>query len=487
MAKRTAVIDIGSNSTRMTIYEKSGRFSFHIIKETKSKVRIGEGAYNNNGNLQDFAIQRANSALKEFSIIAKNLSCNKILCIATSALRDAPNSDVFLKNIKKQFGFDIKIIDGNKEAYYGAIAVINMLNLPKEVTTIDIGGGSTELAKIKNGKIIKTVSINLGTVRLKELFYDKKILKNEIVKFIKKELLHVGSEFTSSHVVGIGGTIRALGKLYMEQINYPIATVHNFKCESEKILPLISKISNSSLLNLKSIGIKKDRLDTIREGLVIFETIIDKFCAKNIIISGVGIREGVYLSDLLRTMHDKFPTNFLLSFESLKHRFIKNNKESNMIAKSASALFDVLAPIHQIEDSYKHELVIASKLHSIGRVLNFYQEHLHTSYFILNNLNYGFLHKQKILISTIVKFYSKKITESSVQEYKELLPDIKTVNWLIFLFSLSKILYTNCSFKQIHFSYNNHTLHVHSDFELNIAKDLIKRVPKPASFAISIT
>eukprot|EP01156_Anaeramoeba_ignava_P011210 Anaeramoba_ignava/a482346_8.p2 GENE.a482346_8~~a482346_8.p2 ORF type:complete len:102 (+),score=1.26 a482346_8:923-1228(+) len=91
MAKITTVIDIGSNSTRMVVFKKTSRFGFHLLNESKSKVKISEGCYENNGNLQEIPMQRAFDALKSFVEIAKNLKSNKILCVATSALRDAPN------------------------------------------------------------------------------------------------------------------------------------------------------------------------------------------------------------------------------------------------------------------------------------------------------------------------------------------------------------------------------------------------------------
>jgi len=96
MAKRTAVIDIGSNSARMVVFERTSRFGFHLINETRSRVRISEGAYDNNGQLQPEAIERAISALSQFLTIAKSFKTHKILCVATSAVRDAPNKKAFL-------------------------------------------------------------------------------------------------------------------------------------------------------------------------------------------------------------------------------------------------------------------------------------------------------------------------------------------------------------------------------------------------------
>ena len=109
MAKRTAIIDIGSNSARMVVYEKSSSFAFHLLKEIKSRIRLGEGAYELGGELQSEPMQRAYDALSEFVSIIKNLKCTKTFCVATSALRDAPNAKEFTKKIKKELNLNIKI------------------------------------------------------------------------------------------------------------------------------------------------------------------------------------------------------------------------------------------------------------------------------------------------------------------------------------------------------------------------------------------
>ncbi len=175
MSKVTTIIDIGSNSMRMVVLQKSSRFAFSLINETKSKVKISEGCYENSGNLQEVPMQRAYESLKSFLNISNALKSRKIICVATSALRDAPNSKVFISRVKKDLGLNIKVIDGEKEAYYGGVAALNLLHEDSFVT-VDIGGASTEFCFIKNGKIEKSISLNIGTVRIKELYFNKIIL-----------------------------------------------------------------------------------------------------------------------------------------------------------------------------------------------------------------------------------------------------------------------------------------------------------------------
>ena len=487
MAKRTAIIDIGSNSARMAIFEKSSRFAFHLINETKSRVRIGEGAYNDGGILQEPALKRAFSALEEFSHIIHSLKCQKTMCIATSALRDAPNASIFIAKVKKELNIQIKIIEGTQEAYYGAVGSLNYLMPIEDAVTIDIGGGSTELARIEHGKIVDTISLNIGTVRLKELYFDKRKSHQEIHEFLDKEIQNIPERFASSTIIGIGGTLRSLSKMIMEKINYPIKTVHGFEYAIADYQILVDAIVTSDVLDLKNLGVRKDRYDTMREGCFIFQGLYQKFNAKRLITSGAGVREGAYLCDLLRSCHDRFSPNFLLSLRSLKDRFSIYEKDDLYVKKIATQLFDVLMPLHTINPTYKFELSVASELVNIGLKLGFYQSNLHSFYFVINNLNYGFSHEQKILIAMLIKYHAKKMmSPEEMDAYKSLLPDMATINWLGFLLALAKAINRDLGRGKITLSYENHTLTINAEKNLFLAKETIKQLLKPASFAIII-
>lgn len=487
MSKRTAIIDIGSNSARMAIFEKSSSFAFHLINETKSRVRIGEGAYNFGGVLQDVALKRAFSALEEFSHIIQSLKCTKILCIATSALRDAPNADVFIKQVRDNLNINIKIIEGTKEAYYGAIGSINYLKPIKNAITVDIGGGSTELARIENGNIVETISLDIGTVRLKELYFDKKSSLETIRQAINKEIQNIPPRFCTDEIIGIGGTIRSLSKMIMEQIHYPLKTVHGFEYHIDEHASFIESIITSDVLGLKNLGVRKDRYDTMREGCVIFQAIYQALLSKKVITSGAGVREGAYLCDLLRSSKHKFSPNFKLSLRSLKDRFSINEKNDLYVKRVSNLLFDALSPLHNLPQQYKFELSIAAELYNIGIKLGFYQNNLHSFYFVINNLNYGFSHEQKILIAILIKYHTNKLpSDEDIETYKTLLPDMQTLGWLSFLLSLAKAINADLSRGKITLSYENHTLTIKADQKLFLAKEQIKQLIKPASFAIII-
>ncbi len=439
MSKVTTIIDIGSNSMRMVVLQKSSRFAFNLINETKSKVKISEGCYENGGNLQEIPMQRAYESLKSFLNISNALKSRKIICVATSALRDAPNSNIFISRIKKDLGLNIKVIDGEKEAYYGGVAALNLLH-DDTFVTVDIGGGSTEFCFVKNGKIEKSISLNIGTVRIKELYFNKEDIEGAKKNILDnlKSIFNLDVEIPKK-VVGIGGSIRALSKMIMTNNEYPLDILHGYTYQVKNEISLFEKIIEARNSDeLKSLGVKKDRFDTIKEGAFIFKTILDELSISEVVTSGAGVREGAYLSDLLRNSNHKFPANFNVSVRNLLDRFEIDQKQSAFMGNNAGKIFDILKPMHNLDNKYKSLLIIASKLHSIGSTLNFYKSNDNAFDFILNGLNYDFLHTSRVVVAHTIKFSKKSLpNKSDILKYEELLPSLNVMQWMSFMISLN--------------------------------------------------
>jgi exopolyphosphatase / guanosine-5'-triphosphate,3'-diphosphate pyrophosphatase len=462
MSKVTTIIDIGSNSMRMVVLQKSSRFAFSLINETKSKVKISEGCYENGGNLQEIPMQRAYESLKSFLNISNALKSRKIICVATSALRDAPNSKVFISKIKKDLGLNIKVIDGEKEAYYGGVAALNLLH-DDTFVTVDIGGGSTEFCFVKNGKIEKSISLNIGTVRIKELYFNKDNIegaKKYILDDLKK-ISDLGIEIPKK-VVGIGGSIRALSKMIMTNNDYPLDILHGYTYGVKKEISLFQKILEARNNDeLKSLGVKKDRFDTIKEGAFIFKTILDELSISEVVTSGAGVREGVYLTDLLRNSNHKFPANFNVSVRSLLDRFEIDQKQSAFMGNNAAKIFDILKPMHNLDNKFRSLLIISSKLHSIGSTLNFYKSNDNAFDFILNGLNYDFLHTSRVVVAHTIKFSKKSLpSKSDILKYEELLPSLNVMQWMSFMISLNIAINHDFSRPKVSYELQNNVLKI---------------------------
>ena len=488
MSKVTTIIDIGSNSMRMVVLQKSSRFSFSLINETKSRVKISEGCYENNGNLQDIPMQRAYESLKSFLNISHALKSRKIICVATSALRDAPNSKVFISRVQKELGLNIKVIDGEKEAYYGGVAALNLLHANTFIT-MDIGGGSTEFSFIRDGKIEKSISLNIGTVRIKELYFNKNDIegaRKNILDNLKK-IFELGIEIPQK-VVGIGGSIRAFSKIVMSKNDYPLDILHGYTYSVKNETPLFNKIINAQNNDdLKSVGVKKDRFDTIKEGTFIFKTILDELNIKEVVTSGVGVREGVYLTDLLRNSNHNFPENFNVSVRSLLDRFQIDEKQSAYLGSNAGKIFDVLKPMHNLDSKFRTLLVIASKLHSIGSTLNFYKSNDNAFDFILNGLNYDFLHTSRVVVAHTIKFSKKSLpSKNDILKYQDLLPSLEVMQWMSFMISLNIAINQDLSRPKVEYVLNNNTLEIDLSNKSFLIQSNIDKLESPEDLEIKI-
>ena len=461
MARITAVIDFGSNSVRLVLFQRTSRFGFKVIHESKQRVRIGEGAYHNGGVLQEKPMERAILALLGFKSIMNSFKVRKVLAIATSALRDAPNRNIFLNRVRKEVGINLKVIDGKKEALLGGIASANLLHLSKGVT-VDIGGGSTEFALFENRRVLDTFSLNLGTVRLKELFSQNSDIEGAR-KHIRQELENLPKEFRYPTLVAIGGTLRALAKVIQKRNSYPIDRLHGYRYSYPIERDFINSTIYSSNSELLEMGIKQNRLDVIRWGVLIFQEIAELFEVDEVVTSGVGIREGIFLFDILRSSGRRFPTNFNPSIRNILDEFqVDDIKVIKHAVRTANTLFDILQPHLNLDSKFRQLITYSAKLLEIGIKVNFYENSKNGFYLIINRLIYGISHEDSLLVALLVRFSSKsKIADEVLQRYRDLLPPKSEIDHLHAIIYITKLLLSDYAPKSnFHFAYRDNRLEI---------------------------
>jgi len=471
----------------MVIYEKTSRFAFHILHEAKSRVRISENAYQNNANLQEVPMQRAFDALRDFISIASSFKARKTLCVATSALRDAPNKKDFINRIRNSLGLNIKVIDGEREAYLGAVACINLLPQQKNALSIDIGGGSTEFSLIDGVKIESNISFDLGTVRLKELFFDKGDIEGA-KEYIDSCLEQLNAANIST-LIGIGGTFRAISNAILNKNGYPIDKLHAYEPDYNEFQALLEKIVRSDDDELKDLGIKSSRFDVIKPGALILLRVFKKFEIQKLVTSGAGVREGLFLTDLLRNSKDTFPVNYNTSVRYIMDAHIDNHVYANQLCKVSKMLFDLTHKELKIEEKYRYELAVAAKLCMSGNNIHYYSHNKNSYNLIKDALEFGFTHKQIILIATLTRYAKRKLpSQSHIQKFKDLLPDSEQLEALSFLLSLTVALLSHYP-RNIDFElgFEASELKIHSKNSLYLAKESVKKLEMMTKNSINIS
>ena len=299
--KKIAVIDLGSNSIRMSFFGVSKNGKIKTLKTYRSMVRLSEGM-GDNLTLTKEAMLRTIDAILEYKKIIDAEGIGIVLAVATAAVRKAVNGAEFVEEIYQKTGIRIEVIDGGREAYYDFLA-IRSLGIEKGVIC-DIGGGSTELIYISDEKdcVPKAISIPIGSRLICEKFFkdgENSRVLSQAEEFFVGELEKVDwlSSIENIPLIGIGGSLRAIAKFDMNDNSKKPISDH--KINRERMDEICRIISEATLEQRKTFaGIGEERANIIMGGIVLLKCINNAINPPVTIIADVGVREGVILDFL---------------------------------------------------------------------------------------------------------------------------------------------------------------------------------------------
>lgn len=297
-----AIIDLGSNTIRLSVYKLLSDGGFDLLfseKETAGLIR-----YVKNDILTDEGLLRACTALKNFKTLLRQFDINNIGVFATASLRNIKNTDAAVAFIKKKLDLDIDVISGETEAklgYYGSVLDVELNN----GAIIDIGGGSTEIIEIKDKDIISAKSIPIGSLKLFDKFVEKiwpkKAEIERINSEIKRNLKRVkAAKKSADEICMVGGTARAVLRIANELFK---KDDNNFTITSAELDELTSVLFERDKITRKLIlNASPDRLHTLLPGLLLMVSLVRKTNCKTLFISKFGVREGYLCHKFLTNM-----------------------------------------------------------------------------------------------------------------------------------------------------------------------------------------
>lgn len=285
-----AVVDIGSNSVRLVVYEGATRAPTPFFNE---KVLCGLGrSLASTGRLNPDGIARALRALRRFRALIDQMGVGRVEAIATAAAREAHNGSEFIARAEQILDAPIRVLSGTEEAELAALGVVAGIH-DADGFVGDLGGGSLELIDVDHGKLGNAATLPLGGLRLIDasggsLKKARDIVDTELGKI---DWLNKGRD---RDFYAIGGTWRALARLHMTQTNYPLNVMHNYRIEAADALRfagLLDQQSPSSLAGIRDIS--SARRETIPYGALVLERLIRQIKPRAVVISVYGIREGL--------------------------------------------------------------------------------------------------------------------------------------------------------------------------------------------------
>ena len=398
----------------MVIYEYERDRYVRLTDEIREVVRLREGMGRTNV-LRAAAIQRAINAMRMFKELSDDLGVHEVIAVATSAVRDAVNRDSFLARVKAETGWELRLLSGEEEGYYGALGVVNATCL-REGFVIDLGGGSAQVTEVRGGLPQRSISLPLGALRLTELFLDPDKTTSSQVK----KLRHFMAEQLASldwfrarpgdQLMAIGGAIRNLGKIDQERKQYPLSTIHGYRLDAADIASLAEELWRASLKKRRSIkGLREDRADIIPAAAIAYDMLLQHSGFAQLTISRPGLREGVFFEHFLSHLPQPiFPDLRQFSILNLARIFDSDDAHSHHVAFLALRMFDDLRPVHGLDESYRELLWAAGILHDIGAIINYPYHHQHSYYIILNYTLHGFSPRELSIIALIARYHRNK-------------------------------------------------------------------------------
>ena len=302
------MIDIGSNSVRLVVYEGAVRAPTSLFND---KVLCGLGrTVASTGRLPEESVERAIAALTRFRAVSRILKVKHLRAIATAAVREASNGREFIARAEAACGVEVQILSGEREAEYAAQGILMGFG-PVDATTGDLGGGSLELIDIKGAALARATTLPLGGLRLIDVTQDR---LDKAIDVTDSHLARVPwlSAGKGRPFFAVGGSWRALARLHMEQADHPLRVMHGYTISTREAINFCESVRRRKIVTVPGIEeISRMRRETLPYGALVLERLLRRLEPKEVTFSVSGIREGLLYGLLPQHERDKDP---LLAF-----------------------------------------------------------------------------------------------------------------------------------------------------------------------------
>ncbi len=346
--RRIGVIDVGSNSVRLVIFDGMARSPAYFYNE---KILCGLGAgLGETGRLNPEGVARALAALHRFSALAARMELSGLIAVATAAVREARDGPAFCDRVEREIGLQLQVISGREEARLSSKGVL--LGWPAaEGLVCDMGGSSMELADLSGGEIRDTATSALGPLKLADLDDPE-----ERARYIRKQVkaLWKAVDSSASRLFLVGGSWRAIARLDMERRAYPLKVLHGYEPPIPDLVTTLGWIREQDLGALSAqTGISAGRLSLVPLATEVLAELLRRIGPERVTISGYGLREGL----LYRQMPERVRMLDPL-IEACRHLEATSARQPGF----GDALFAWLAPLYGDRSPAEQRLVRAACL-----------------------------------------------------------------------------------------------------------------------------
>ncbi|MGR3812627.1 MAG: Ppx/GppA family phosphatase [Cognatishimia activa] len=347
--KRVGVVDVGSNSVRLVVFDGAARSPAYFFNE-KIMCALGAGL-SDTGRLNPEGRARALSAIARFQEIAAQICNGPLTAVATAAVREAEDGPEFCAEVLEKTGLEIHVIDGKEEARLSAQGVL--LGWPGSYGLVcDIGGSSMELAEINDGEVGERVTSKLGPLKLQDIEGGAEGRQAYIQKTLDKLYVKMGDQ--ENRLFLVGGSWRAIARVDMERRAYPLNVLHEYRMTAEDVAATAAFIAENDLEALRQrCGLSAQRMALVPFAIEVLIGLLDRFTPYDIAISSYGIREGMLYEKMPDELRRRDPL-----IEACRHAESKDAR----LPGFGRTLYDFVKPLFKDGTKDRKRLVKAACL-----------------------------------------------------------------------------------------------------------------------------
>ncbi|WP_456271720.1 Ppx/GppA phosphatase family protein [Bacillus sp. AK031] len=425
MADKSAILDIGSNTIRLVIYQHFEDGRYKEIENVKAVARL-RTCLTEEQKLSAVGIEKLLQILKGMKEILAFHRISSVRCVATATIRQSVNKDSVLLKVKEETGLDIEILSEEQEAYYGYLAVVSTTPVETGIT-VDIGGGSTEVTYFENRKLQESHSYPFGVVSLKQQFIEgDSITEEERIK-LTRFLLEKFSALPwlkdkKVPIVGIGGSARNIAQVDQQQRNYEVAGVHQYILSGDTLASIRDQLFPLSYKEIEKVeGLSKDRADVILPAAEVFHQLFQLTDSPYFMVSRKGLREGLVIEMAKQGKQEAINKDSVidLSLRELCHEFDIDGSHSRQMVFIADNVWKQLSHLGYwvLDESDLQMLEYGAYLYYLGDYIDSESSSQHTFYILANRSINGFFHQERIKLASIASFKNKTAFKQYLENF----------------------------------------------------------------------
>lgn len=415
-----AAIDAGSNALRLVVARAESPWEIRRLASERYPLRLGHRAFTER-RFDEATLRKAVKAFRHFRRVMDQHGVEKYRAVATAASREARNRRVLLERVQRRSGIRLEVIDGAEEARLvrtGVLAAVGDKLSPRVI--VDLGGGSMQLSFLRQGTVESAVALPIGTVRLMEAMKIRGAMTPSQVEAVRDYALSFLRTLPGRRgepawpAVACGGNAEALAQIAAGPAEYGFDSL-SLRLLRDRMWEIVER---SVASRMKAFGVRQDRAEVMGIAAVIFVTLGQWLGVRQMIVPGVGVREGVlrelvvgHFAGAARDGAGGEAQDLVAAARAFARRAECDSRHAEQVRRLALALYDQLGPVHRQGPEARLALELAAVLHDVGYFISADAHHKHSEYLIRHG-DIGTLNGDlRARVGCMARYHSKAVPE----------------------------------------------------------------------------